>query len=120
MKYVNINVMADADDSMDQNGSQIEASQLYAASFQAYFGDDTAAGTLKVQASNDECFVFYQPGNFTVTNWTDIPNASASVSSGASVLIPTLQLSYRWLRVVYTAGSGGSTTINVNMMALAV
>ena len=109
-----------ADDSMAQNGIQIEASQLYAASFQAFFGDDTAAGTLKVQASNDECFVFYQPGNFTVTNWSDIPDATATVASGASVLIPTLQLAYRWLRVVYTPSGGGSTTINVNMMALAV
>ncbi len=119
MKYVNCNVLS-ASDASSQNGIVIESSQLFSASFQAYFGDSTASGTLKIQASNDEFNAFYQPSTFTPTNWVDIPNASSTVTSGASVLISLQYLSYRWMRVVYTSSSGGSSTINVNMMALAL
>lgn len=119
MKYVNCNVLS-AVDTSTQTGIQIEASQLYAASFQAYFGDNTAAGTLTVQASNDEFGTFYQPGTFTATNWTLIPGATATITAGASALILVPVTSFRWMRVVYTSSSGGSSTINVNMMATAV
>lgn len=119
MRNGNFNVLSAAD-TADANGIQIDANQIIAASFQAVFGDATAAGTLKVQMSNDICNDRYQANTFTVTNWTDIPNASASVSSGASVVISITQNCYRWLRVVYTRGSGGSTTINVNANILSL
>jgi hypothetical protein len=119
MKYVNCNVLS-ASDASSQDGIVIESSQLFSASFQAYFGDDTAAGTVQIQASNDEFNAFYQPSVFTPTNWTNIPNASATVTAGASVLITLQYLSYRWMRAIYTSNSGGSTTVNVTMMALSL
>lgn len=102
------------------NGSQLDCGEWVSASFQIVFGDSTAAGTFKLQASND----IFQPGgqssNFTVTNWTDIPSATATIASGASALITVNVMSYRWIRAVYTRASGGSTTVSVNVLALSV
>lgn len=117
MRNVNKTILQAAD-TTSQNGSQIDANQLIAASFHAYFGDVTAAGTVKIQASNDICNYRNLDNEFTVTNWVDVPNASASVASGAAVLIPVPQMCYRWIRAVYTSTSGGSSTVTVNMNAL--
>lgn len=117
MKYTNTTVLS-AVDTASQTGNQVDASQLFAASFHAFFGDATAAGTLKLQASNDLCPIGYQPSTFAATNWVDIPNKTASIASGASALITVDQMTYRWVRAVYTRSGGGSTTITVNMMAI--
>jgi hypothetical protein len=117
MKNSNALVLSGSD-TASHNGVQIDASQVYSASFHAVFGDSTAVGTVKVQASNDICYDGYSPGAFTVVNWVDVPNASASVSSGAPALITIPNVSYRWMRVVFTYSSGGSSTITVNMMVL--
>lgn len=114
MRNVCCNVLS-AVDTASANGIQIDSNQLFSASFATYFGDATAAGTVKVQASNDPYPYGYIASDFVVTNWVDIPDATATISSGASAIISLPQLCYRWLRVVYTRASGGSTTINVNM-----
>lgn len=119
MRYVNVNVLS-AVDTSSQNGIQIDSNQLISASFTAYFGDAGANGTLKVQASNDPMSYGYLAQDFTVTNWVDIPNATATVTSGGNVVITVAQCCYRWMRVVYTRSSGGSSTINVNMDALSI
>lgn len=117
MRNETINVLSGPDTST-QTGPQIDTNQIIAASFQASFGDATAAGTLTIQASNDIYNSGYTPGSFTVTNWTLIPSASATVSAGGSVLITIPNMCYRWIRAVYTYTSGGSTTVSVNMNAL--
>jgi len=119
MKNVSCNVLS-AVDTASHNGIQIDSNQLISASFQAVFGDITAAGTLQIQMSNDIFLESYQPSNFTVTNWTNIPSASASVSAGASVVILIPQVSFRWMRAIYTSSSGGSSTINVQMFAVSI
>lgn len=73
---------------------------------QAKFTDAAAAGTLKIQCSND-------PVN--PTNWNDVPLATAAVASGALTMTPILStpLCYKWLRVSFTS-SGGAGTLTVN------
>ncbi len=114
MKYINASVLS-AVDTASANGVQIDASQLLAASFQAVFGDATAAGTLKIQMSNDISVTNYTANtNFTVTNWTDIANATATIASGASAVISLPQGTYppsRWLRAVYSSTATGIQTI---------
>ncbi len=106
MRNVNCNILS-AVDTSSQNGSQIDSNQLVSASFQAVFGDATAAGTLKIQASNDVAAIQYSsPTSFTVTNWVDIPNASAAITSGSSAVITIPNMCYRWIRAVYTRDSG--------------
>lgn len=119
MRQVNKQVLNGADTGTI-DGIQIDSNQLVSASFQAVFGDTSAVGVVKLQASNDIYQDRYQPGNFTVVNWTDIPNQTASITGGVSALLTVPQMSYRWVRVVYTAASGGSSTLVVNMFALSV
>lgn len=118
MKNVNCNILS-APDSANATGSTVDSNQLISASFQAYFGDSTAAGTFVIQASNDEYGVGYLPANFTPTNWTNIPNATATIVAGASAIISIDTLHYRWVRAIFT-GSAGTTTINVNMFAVSM
>lgn len=119
----NINcVVLSAVDTASQTGAAVDSNQLVSASFQAVFGDSGANGTLKIQASNDpyNAGYNYPEGTFTPTNWVDIPSATATVTSGVSVIITIGQMAYRWVRAVYTRSSGGSTTVVVQMDALSV
>ncbi len=120
MRQVNVNILSDVDTG-SANGSQIDSNQLVSGSFHAYFGDASANGTFKIQASNDVAPIQYSsPTTFIATNWTDIPNASTSITSGSSALLTIPNMSYRWIRAVYTRSSGGSTTVNVEMFALGI
>lgn len=93
--------------------SKIDSNQLFAASFIATFTDAAAAGTLKVQASND----WDNAGNvaaaaFTpaANSWVDVPSASVLVAAGATSLVPMpQQICYRWLRLVWTRSAGAGT-----------
>ncbi len=118
MRNLNKNILS-AVDTSSQNGQQVDASQLYAASFAAYFGDASANGTVKIQASNDPAPAREVSAidGFVVTNWVDIPNASTTITSGSSALITVSGMAYGWIRAVYTRSSGGSTTVNVVMNA---
>lgn len=112
MRYLNCKVLQ-ASDNQNSSGTQIDANQLIAASFQAVFGDTTAAGTFKIQASND-ILTTGNPQDFTATNWTDIPNGSVSIISGASRIIPLAQMAYRWIRAAYVSTATGVQTITVH------
>lgn len=77
-------------------------------SAQAKFSDAAAAGTFKLQASNEVS---------SPTNWNDIPNTSQTVASGATTLIPYTLMCYQWVRLVF-ASSGGAGTITARFKAL--
>lgn len=109
MKNFNKNVLS-AGDSLNTNGDQIDFGQVVSASFHAYFGDTNAAGTFKLQASNDVCITGNLP-NFTVTNWIDIPNQSATITAGASALLTIAQNGYKWCRCTYTNTATGAQTV---------
>lgn len=69
----------------------------------------THTGTLKVQASCDEK---------SPSNWTDVPNATATVSDGAAYLINVVDAGYNWVRVVYTKSAftnGSITSARINL-----
>lgn len=102
------------------NGSQVDSNQLIAASFHIIFTGNDEAGTFKIQASND--IPTNNANVFVVTNWVDIPNATASVASASPKLITINPMSYRWIRAVYTRSSGGASdkTVIVNMFAQSV
>ena len=89
----------------------IDARQIYSGSIQATFTDGAAAGTLILQGSNDP--IEELPAGEAPQNWSTVPNASATVSSGATTLITCQWLNYRWLRASW-AQSGGAGTLNVN------
>lgn len=70
------------------------------------------AGTLKIQASNDD----FRGANQVPVNWSDIPNASIVVTGTGAFLIPKTDLCYQWIRLVYT--NTGAGTISVVFKAL--
>lgn len=88
-----------ASDASNQTGITVDSNQLVAASFHFFFGDSLAAGTVKVQASNDP--TAQGALAFTPVNWVDIPNATAAVTTGTPKLITLEDMSYRWLRVLF-------------------
>jgi hypothetical protein len=115
MRQVNAQILSGADTG-NVNGSQIDSNQLISASFQAVFGDTSAVGTFKIQASNDVAALqISSSSTYIVTDWSDIPSASVSITAGGSALITLPNLNYRWIRAVYVSSSGGSSTVVVNM-----
>lgn len=117
MRQVNVAILSGSN-SATINGSQIDANQLINASFHLIVGDATAAGTFKIQASNDIAQVGQVPGTFTVTNWVDIPNASVvQAAATQQALISLSNMSYRWIRAVWTSTTPSNTTNTVNMFA---
>ena len=103
MRFLNDTVIATQSIAGDVQSAAIDASQMVYATAQIV-STSTAAGTLKLQGSND----FKNP-----TNWNDIPNATASVSSAGAVTIPVTQTCFKWIRVTYThtSGSGNGTVV---------
>lgn len=118
MRNAQVNIMSAADN-VTQTGSAFDVGQAVSASFVPSFGDATAAGTVKIQCSNDGSNARYTD-TFVPTNWADIPNATSTVVAGVgpAIVIPNMCFSY--IRAVYTRTSGGSTTININMNVLSI
>ena len=75
---------------------------LVGATAQASFTDNTAAGSLKLQGSNDPK---------SPTNWSDIPSTATAVASGATTATPPLAayLCYQWIRVAFVRSGGAGT-----------
>ncbi len=122
MKNVNAEVL-NISDAATVNGGKIDASQIYSATFHAIWTDSDAAGTVKIQASNDLCPPGNLPSSFTPTNWIDIPSASATITAAAGnqkLIALTPAVGYRWLRIVWTQTTPGSGLIKVNMFAICV
>lgn len=82
----------------------LDGSYLAYVSAQAVFTDVAAAGAFKLQASNDG------------VHWNDVPSSSQTVASGATTLIPAIQVCYRQVRAAFVS-SGGAGTIAVTFEA---
>jgi hypothetical protein len=94
MRYVNDTLLNQADATQTSQTSQaIDASSYIAASIVAIAAGGTITGTLVVQASND----LLNP-----TNWVAIPSQTVSVTGAGVFIIPKFDVSYQWLRIVYT------------------
>lgn len=99
------------------NLTAIPLQQKYSFSVIATFSDGSAAGTLKVQISNDAPpFSGLQPEQFVPTNWVDLASATVSVASGGTVVIPKTDISYQYMRLVWTRSAGSGTfLVNTNV-----
>jgi len=86
--------------------SAIPALNLFSASIQIA-ATGSAAGTLKLQASNDDT---------SPSNWSDVPSAFVGVTGAGAYLIPKTDLCYQFVRLVYA--NTGTGTISVTFKAL--
>lgn len=92
-------------------GSPIMAVNLLYVSAQVVTVGAGAAGTLKLQASNDD------PMNATTpVNWNDVTGASVATSGAGAFLIPKTDLCYQYIRFVYT--NTGTGTLSARCKAL--
>lgn len=70
----------------------------------------TPVGTFKLQGSCDKGYL--EPSGVVtgVTNWTDLTGFSQAAGGGVgTVQFVESQVGYRWVRIVYTAGSSTGT-----------
>ena len=100
--------------------AKIDANQIVSISAVCVQSDTDMAGSVKFQASNDPTLASNLAADFTPTNWVDVPSATATITAGAPAIITIAQNSYRWLRVVVTVGTPGSSTCTVNVNALSI
>ena len=102
-------------------GSAINVGQLVSASFQIVTGDAAVAGTVKIQMSNDNPNSSGHgiTSSFVPTNWSDIPNATSTVTAGVGAPIVISNMAFAFIRAVFTR-SAGTTAMAVNMNGLSV
>lgn len=89
----------------------ISSTLLFACSAQAA-ATSGAAGTLKIQASNDHPVA----AGAVPTNWNDIPSATIAVTGAGSFLVPKVDLCYEYIRIVYTNTGAGTIGIRLKIL----
>lgn len=121
MKYLNYKPISSvAGTTATYTSSAIDLSQIYRISVQANVGAGTTmTGSIQLQVSNDEITTnyFMLPAQ---THWTNLGSALALAAAGTSYLIPTQEVCYRAVRVVFTGDPGNDATISVELMALSI
>ncbi len=104
MRSLNISVLTSAAVAQTDNGTVLNTDQVMFLSAQCTI-TGTPTGTFKLQASNDPVLKGFP------INWSDIPNATASVAAAGTFLIPKFDIAYQWVRAVYTDTGAGSQTV---------
>lgn len=114
MRMLNDQVFTAADLSINEVSSAVDASYIIWVSLQLVAAGSSPVGTIKLQASNDMIQAANLASLTTPTNWNDIPNTTVNVSGNGSYVIPKTEISYQWIRAVWTATSGtGTITANL-------
>lgn len=102
------------------NSTGIYLNQTIIVSLQAIWTGVTAAGTVKIQVSNDNV----RPVQFSdngsagdvaanVVNWSDYSGTSQTVAGAGSFAWTFSDFGFAWIRLVFTRTSGtGSLTVN--------
>ncbi len=103
-------ILSNSSASLSANGSAIDASFIIYGSCQVV-ATGAPAGTVKVQASNDKPLAYNLMETFTPTNWSDVSGLTVNVTTSGAYLIPKFDVSYQWIRAVYTSTATGAQTI---------
>lgn len=120
MRQVNDTVLSGSD-AASVNGAQLDTNQIINSTFHCVVSDATAAGTFSIQGSNDVCQIGQSAQNFVVTNWVQIPNATATVAAGAhQAMIVVVETPCRWMRAVWTSTTPGTGTVTVNRFSQSI
>lgn len=89
------------------NSSVQWSDKIVRASFQIVATGD-AAGSLQLQVSNDQA-VGKPAYQYVPTNWSNLGSAVV-IAGGTIYLIAETEMSYEYLRLVYTDSSSGAST----------
>lgn len=118
MRFVPVTILSGVT-SGSVTGTALDTNQCVNITFQTITTSSDAAGTVKIQGSNDNPGAQYRQ-NFTPTNWSDIPNATASIASGVGPMIVLSNIACGYLRAVYTRSGGGAADKTIVVKANAV
>lgn len=116
MRVLNETLLSNGDASGNLTSAQGLLAHVFGFSIQVEI-TGTAAGTIKLQGSNDPVPDTFgpSPSSYPVVNWSDIADSSQPVTGAGSVFYNFDGCFYNWVRVVYTASSGsGTMTITLN------
>lgn len=97
------------------NGQVIDVSLIFSISAQLV-ATGSAAGTFKMQVSDDSGPDSYMD-TFIPTNWSDLSGASISISGAGVFVIPKVDLSYNYVRFVYTSTGTGTIVANAKTLS---
>lgn len=89
------------------------AGAMIRASVQISISSGSYTGTFFVQASNDLA-TGLPPGQFVPSNWSTVNSMTAvcsvtAIGSSSTFLIPSTELSYEYLKVIYVDANAGGT-----------
>jgi hypothetical protein len=113
MHVYNKKIVTDAVMNATITSDAYNVQQLFGCAIQAVF-TGTPTGTFKLQASADPATPYGEP-IVVPTHWTDIINSSYSVTAAGDYMWNVFDIMYNWIRLVYTDGSGGSSTAVLNV-----
>lgn len=113
MKTLNKKMIDAAASYSSTNSDALDSGNIYSASVQVVSTGSASAGTCVLQGSNDLPTYGspYPTNNFTPTNWTNIANATTTISGASTFLIPVTNICHQFLRVVYTSTATGVQTV---------
>lgn len=94
----------------NHTSNAIDSNQLVNMTVQCIMSVTDVVGTVKLQGSNDSAGTAYDD-IFQPTNWSDIPNASSTITAGVAPMIVVSNLSCQWVRVVFTRSAGTGTVV---------
>jgi|GEM_PF-2192117 len=100
-----------------QNSDPINCDYIDTLAIQAVLTGTSPTGTLKLQGSCDvgTRTLDNNPANNAVTNWTDVSGSSQAISATGNYMFNISDMSWKWLRVVWTFTSGtGAAVIRGN------
>jgi hypothetical protein len=80
----------------------------------AVVGAGTVNGSMQLQCSNDKA-IGARPDRFQPTNWVNVGSSVAIATASSNYLIPYTELSYEYIRVLYTDASGGAATSSIQI-----
>lgn len=108
MRITNKQIESAASMGANITSEAVPLNQIYTFAIQAVY-TATPTGTLKLQASCDP-YINTMPTAELPTNWTDIANSSISITAAGNYMWNVSDIGYNWVRLVYTDGSGGTST----------
>jgi len=114
MKTANQIIVTSALMNTTVNSPAVPLQDIYGYAVQALY-TGTPTGALKLQASCDAFKYAHDVNPQTPQTWTDVTDSSFSITSAGSYVWNVTGAFYSFFRVVYTDGSGGSSTARLTI-----
>lgn len=108
MRVVSAIILSEDSDA-SANGDAFDTNQAVNMTFQVISESADVDGSIKIQGSNDQPAAG-RPSDpdFVPTNWSDIPNATSTITNGVAPLIVLSNVACQYMRAVFTRTGGGA------------